>query len=171
MGYAKPLEAAFMISTERMRERDAGARGVLSTTIRMPQLGETVTEGTIARWLKQPGDRVEKYEAFVEVSTDKVNAEVPSPVTGTIRELIAAEGETVPTGAAIATIDEVGAEASAPLASPAPATSAAPTGARASPRPRSRPTDTARTATASRTPTARASRRPCAGSRANTPST
>ena len=77
----------------------------------MPQLGETVTEGTIARWLKQPGDSVEKYEAFVEVSTDKVNAEVPSPVTGTIRELIAAEGETVPTGAAIATIDEVAVEA------------------------------------------------------------
>jgi 2-oxoisovalerate dehydrogenase E2 component (dihydrolipoyl transacylase) len=74
----------------------------------MPQLGETVTEGTIARWLKQPGDSVEKYEAFVEVSTDKVNAEVPSPVTGTIRELIAAEGETVPTGAPIATIDEAG---------------------------------------------------------------
>jgi 2-oxoisovalerate dehydrogenase E2 component (dihydrolipoyl transacylase) len=73
----------------------------------MPQLGETVTEGTIARWLKKPGESVEKYEAFVEVSTDKVNAEVPSPVTGTIRELIAAEGETVPTGAAIATIDEV----------------------------------------------------------------
>jgi 2-oxoisovalerate dehydrogenase E2 component (dihydrolipoyl transacylase) len=49
----------------------------LSTTIRMPQLGETVTEGTVARWLKKPGDNVEKYEAFVEVSTDKVNADVP----------------------------------------------------------------------------------------------
>jgi len=80
----------------------------------MPQLGETVTEGTIARWLKQPGDTVEKYEAFVEVSTDKVNAEVPSPVTGTLRELIAAEGETVPTGAAIAVIDEIGAAAPEP---------------------------------------------------------
>jgi pyruvate/2-oxoglutarate dehydrogenase complex dihydrolipoamide acyltransferase (E2) component len=51
----------------------------------MPQLGETVTEGTVARWLKQPGESVEKYEAFVEVSTDKVNAEVPSPVAGTMR--------------------------------------------------------------------------------------
>jgi 2-oxoisovalerate dehydrogenase E2 component (dihydrolipoyl transacylase) len=87
----------------------------------MPQLGETVTEGTIARWLKKPGDSVEKYEAFVEVSTDKVNAEVPSPVTGTIRELIAAEGETVPTGAPIATIDEVGAAASPSAAFVAPA--------------------------------------------------
>jgi 2-oxoisovalerate dehydrogenase E2 component (dihydrolipoyl transacylase) len=74
----------------------------------MPQLGETVTEGTVARWLKKPGENVEKYEAFVEVSTDKVNADVPSPVAGTIRELIVAEGETVPTGAPIAIIDEAG---------------------------------------------------------------
>jgi 2-oxoisovalerate dehydrogenase E2 component (dihydrolipoyl transacylase) len=85
----------------------------------MPQLGETVTEGTVARWLKQPGDMVEKYEAFVEVSTDKVNAEVPSPVSGVMRELIAAEGETVATGAPIAIIDEVGA-AAAPSAPAAP---------------------------------------------------
>jgi 2-oxoisovalerate dehydrogenase E2 component (dihydrolipoyl transacylase) len=74
----------------------------------MPQLGETVTEGTVARWLKKPGENVEKYEAFVEVSTDKVNAEVPSPVAGVMRELIVGEGETVPTGAAIAVIDETG---------------------------------------------------------------
>ena len=57
----------------------------MPTTITMPQLGETVTEGTVAQWLKKPGDAVEKYEAFVEVSTDKVNAEVPAPVTG-VRE-------------------------------------------------------------------------------------
>ncbi len=83
----------------------------------MPQLGETVTEGTIARWLKKPGDSIEKYEAFVEVSTDKVNAEVPSPVTGTLREIVAAEGETVPTGAPIAIIDEVGAQGVTPSTS------------------------------------------------------
>jgi 2-oxoisovalerate dehydrogenase E2 component (dihydrolipoyl transacylase) len=84
------------------------------TTITMPQLGETVTEGTVAQWLKNVGDQVEKYEAFVEVSTDKVNAEVPSPVSGTIVQIIAKEGETVPTGAPIAIIQEVGAEAAAP---------------------------------------------------------
>jgi 2-oxoisovalerate dehydrogenase E2 component (dihydrolipoyl transacylase) len=84
----------------------------MATTITMPQLGETVTEGTVAQWLKKVGDSVEKYEAFVEVSTDKVNAEVPSPVTGVIRELIVKEGETVPTGAPIAIIDEVGASTS-----------------------------------------------------------
>ncbi|HEY6236384.1 MAG TPA: dihydrolipoamide acetyltransferase family protein [Candidatus Elarobacter sp.] len=93
----------------------------MATTITMPQLGETVTEGTVAQWLKKPGDSVEKYEAFVEVSTDKVNAEVPSPVTGVIRELIVKEGETVPTGAPIAIIDDVAAEAT-----PAPNGSASP---------------------------------------------
>jgi len=92
----------------------------VATTITMPQLGETVTEGTVAQWLKKPGDSVEKYEAFVEVSTDKVNAEVPSPVTGVIRELIVKEGETVPTGAPIAIIDDVAAETPAPNGSASP---------------------------------------------------
>jgi 2-oxoisovalerate dehydrogenase E2 component (dihydrolipoyl transacylase) len=94
----------------------------MATTITMPQLGETVTEGTVAQWLKKPGDSVEKYEAFVEVSTDKVNAEVPSPVTGVIRELIVKEGETVPTGAPIAIIDDVAAGATPePTGSTSPA--------------------------------------------------
>ncbi len=78
----------------------------MPTTITMPQLGETVTEGTVAQWLKKPGDDVEKYEAFVEVSTDKVNAEVPSPVTGRLSQLLVKEGETVATGTPIAIIDE-----------------------------------------------------------------
>jgi 2-oxoisovalerate dehydrogenase E2 component (dihydrolipoyl transacylase) len=91
----------------------------MATTITMPQLGETVTEGTVAQWLKNVGDSIEKYEPFVEVSTDKVNAEVPSPVSGVLREIIAREGETVPTGAPIAIIDEVAATASAPAATPA----------------------------------------------------
>jgi 2-oxoisovalerate dehydrogenase E2 component (dihydrolipoyl transacylase) len=90
----------------------------------MPQLGETVTEGTVAQWLKSVGDSVDKYEDFVEVSTDKVNAGVPSPVTGTIRELLVKEGETVATGTPIAVIEEVGAAASAQAAAPAPAAAA-----------------------------------------------
>ncbi|MDE2483616.1 MAG: 2-oxo acid dehydrogenase subunit E2, partial [bacterium] len=81
----------------------------MATTITMPQLGETVTEGTVATWLKKVGDPVEKYEAFLEVSTDKVNAEVPSPVTGVIKEVLVKEGDTVPIGTAIAVIEEVGA--------------------------------------------------------------
>ena len=75
----------------------------------MPQLGETVTEGTVERWMKNAGDPVEKYEEFLEVSTDKVNSTVPSPVTGTLREILVQEGQTVPTGTPIAIIDEVGA--------------------------------------------------------------
>src|SRR5579872_5538246 len=94
----------------------------MATTVTMPQLGETVTEGTVAQWLKKPGDAIEKYEPFVEVSTDKVNAEVPAPVTGVIKEMLVKEGETVATGTPIAIIDEVGA---APAAAP-PSHAAAP---------------------------------------------
>lgn len=86
----------------------------MATTITMPQLGETVTEGTVAQWLKKPGDSVEKYESFVEVSTDKVNAEVPSPVSGVLRDVLVKEGETVATGTPIAVIEEAGAPAEAP---------------------------------------------------------
>ncbi len=71
----------------------------------MPQLGESVAEGTIGRWLKQPGDSVEKYEPLVEVITDKVNAEVPSPFAGVLREILAEEGATVPNNAEIAVIE------------------------------------------------------------------
>ncbi len=89
----------------------------MATTITMPQLGETVTEGTVSQWLKREGDRIEKYEAFVEVSTDKVNAEVPSPVSGVIAKIIAQAGETVAIGAPIATIEE---HAVVPVAAAAP---------------------------------------------------
>lgn len=111
----------------------------------MPQLGETVTEGTVAQWLKNVGDDVEKYEAFVEVSTDKVNAEVPSPVTGTIREVLVKEGETVATGTPIAVIDETGAVSSAPASSapsaaaPAASAPAAPAASAAAPAPAAAP--------------------------------
>ena len=75
----------------------------------MPQLGESVAEGTIGKWLKQPGDTVEKYEPLLEVITDKVNAEVPSPFEGTLTEILVQEGETVPNNAEIAVIDAAGA--------------------------------------------------------------
>ena len=67
--------------------------------VTMPQLGESVAEGTIGRWLKKPGDRVEKYEPIVEVVTDKVNAEVPSPFAGVLTAILAEEGATVPNNA------------------------------------------------------------------------
>ncbi|MBV8117896.1 MAG: E3 binding domain-containing protein, partial [Candidatus Eremiobacteraeota bacterium] len=105
----------------------------MATTITMPQLGETVTEGTVAQWLKRVGDSVDKYEPFVEVSTDKVNAEVPSPVTGVIREVLVKEGETVATGTPIAVIDEAGAAAAPAPAAPAPHAAAATAPAHAAP--------------------------------------
>ncbi|WP_111644326.1 dihydrolipoamide acetyltransferase family protein [Paranoxybacillus vitaminiphilus] len=74
----------------------------------MPQLGESVTEGTISKWLVSVGDKVNKYDPIAEVMTDKVNAEVPSSFTGVIKELIAAEGETLPVGAVICTIEVEG---------------------------------------------------------------
>jgi 2-oxoisovalerate dehydrogenase E2 component (dihydrolipoyl transacylase) len=108
----------------------------------MPQLGESVTEGTIGQWLKKPGDAVEEYESLVEVLTDKVNAEVPSPATGIVRTLLVEEGQTVPVGAPIAELEVEGgaaeaetaaAEAVAPEAAPAPAPAPA---AEAAPAPR-----------------------------------
>ena len=98
--------------------------------VTMPQLGESVAEGTIGKWLKQPGDHVAKYEPLLEVITDKVNAEVPSPFEGTLREILAEEGATVPNDAEIAiieTADEArrrprrGADAVRSSTSPAPA--------------------------------------------------
>ncbi|MEI7745339.1 MAG: biotin/lipoyl-containing protein, partial [Chloroflexota bacterium] len=80
--------------------------------VTMPQLGESVAEGTIGRWLKQPGDAVAKYEPLLEVITDKVNAEVPSPYAGILREILAPEGAVVPNNAEIAVI-ETDAEAGA----------------------------------------------------------
>jgi 2-oxoisovalerate dehydrogenase E2 component (dihydrolipoyl transacylase) len=107
--------------------------------VTMPQLGESVAEGTIGKWLKQPGDTVEKYEPLVEVITDKVNAEVPSPYAGILREILAEEGATVPNDAEIAiieTADETNGTSAAadspPAASSAPAPAPAPAAAAAS---------------------------------------
>jgi 2-oxoglutarate dehydrogenase E2 component (dihydrolipoamide succinyltransferase) len=74
----------------------------MSTEIRMPQLGESVTEGTIGRWLKQPGDQVARFEPLLEVVTDKVDTEVPAPAAGTLLEILVPEGETVRVGTVLA---------------------------------------------------------------------
>ena len=80
----------------------------MSVSVSMPQLGESVTEGTVTRWLKQEGDRVEADEPLLEVSTDKVDTEIPSPVSGILRGITVAEDETVAVGAELAIIDEEG---------------------------------------------------------------
>jgi pyruvate dehydrogenase E2 component (dihydrolipoamide acetyltransferase) len=94
------------------------------TAVRMPELGESVTEGTVTRWLKQVGDRVEVDEPLLEVSTDKVDTEIPSPVAGTLLEITANEDETVDVGAQLAVIGDAAAgeqQAPAPAPEPAPA--------------------------------------------------
>ena len=76
----------------------------MSVTIELPHVGESVVEGTIGKWLKQPGDTVKRYEPLVEIITDKVTMEVPSPVDGSLVRLLAEEGETLPMGAPIAEV-------------------------------------------------------------------
>ena len=76
-----------------------------TTRVVMPQLGESVHEGTISRWLVKPGDKIVEFEPMLEVDTDKVNAEVPAPVSGILREILAKEGETVQAGAEIAVVE------------------------------------------------------------------
>lgn len=82
----------------------------MAVEIKMPQLGESVTEGTISKWLVKPGDKVNKYDPIAEVMTDKVNAEVPSSYTGTIKELVAKEDETIEVGGVICLIAVEGEE-------------------------------------------------------------
>jgi 2-oxoisovalerate dehydrogenase E2 component (dihydrolipoyl transacylase) len=104
-----------------------------TTRVLMPQLGESVHEGTISKWLVKVGDKVVEFEPMLEVDTDKVNAEVPAPVTGILREILAKEGETVQAGAEIAVV-ELGAngaeandgKAAATPEAPAPAVSSPP---------------------------------------------
>src|SRR5437868_11258926 len=80
----------------------------MATNVTMPQLGESVTEGTIGKWLKQKGDKVAKYEPLVEVITDKVNSEIPSPSDGVLLDIRVPEGETVRVGTLIALIGAAG---------------------------------------------------------------
>src|SRR6266852_3892921 len=107
-----------------------------NTIVKMPQLGESVSEGTIGRWLKQPGERVERDEPLVEIQTDKVNAEVPSPVAGILQQILLPEGTTAAVKSDMAIIgDEVVAAAEAPAPSPPVAAPPAPAPASAPPPP------------------------------------
>src|SRR5690348_611730 len=101
--------------------RNAG----MPTKITMPQLGESVSEGTVGRWLKNEGDTVKRDEVLVEIVTDKVTAEYPSPVSGRLVKILAKEDETVKVGAEIAEIEETGASSAAASSPTSTATSAA----------------------------------------------
>jgi 2-oxoglutarate dehydrogenase E2 component (dihydrolipoamide succinyltransferase) len=96
----------------------------MPTDVVMPQMGESITEGTITKWLKKSGDTVQRDEPLFEISTDKVDAEIPSPSAGTLKEIKVAEGTTVQINTVVCTIDEAG-SSSAPASSPAMAETAA----------------------------------------------
>src|SRR5690625_129242 len=80
----------------------------MSETITLPELGESVTEGTVTRWLKEVGDTIEVDEPIVEISTDKVDTEIPSPVAGTVLEILVQEDEDIEVGQALAVIGDEG---------------------------------------------------------------
>jgi pyruvate dehydrogenase E2 component (dihydrolipoamide acetyltransferase) len=93
----------------------------------MPQMGESIFEGTITKWLKKPGDRIERDEPLFEISTDKVDAEIPAPSAGVLKEIKVAEGQTVPIQTVVAVIDTAGESAAVPVAAPAPSPAPPPT--------------------------------------------
>ncbi len=105
----------------------------MPTTIKMPQLGESVTEGTIERWLVKEGDTVEQYDPLFEVVTDKVNAEVPAEVAGKVTKIMVGDGETVKVGTPLAEIETEGAGAESPAPEQAAPTAAQPAAAQAQP--------------------------------------
>src|SRR2546427_10095613 len=94
----------------------------MPTDIVMPQMGESIFEGTITKWLKKPGDRVQRDEPLFEISTDKVDAEIPAPASGTLQDIKVAEGSTVQVNTVVGTIS---AEGEAVAAAPTPAKPAA----------------------------------------------
>jgi len=100
----------------------------MPTDVVMPQMGESIFEGTITKWLKKPGDKVERDEPLFEISTDKVDAEIPSPASGVLKEIKASDGSTVQINTVVAIIDEAGAP-SADGHAPAPAAAAPPAAA------------------------------------------
>src|SRR5262245_5375400 len=118
----------------------------MATDVVMPQMGESIAEGTIVRWIKKVGDSVDRDEPLFEISTDKVDAEIPSPVAGVVTEIRAKEGETVPVNTVVAVIGAAGATAAkapaqatqAPKPAPPPQATSAPA-ARPAPAPQPAP--------------------------------
>ena len=98
------------------------------TDVVMPQMGESIVEGTLTKWLKKPGERVERDEPLFEISTDKVDTEIPSPAAGVVSEILVEEGKTVGINTVLARIDESGAAAAAPGPSSRPPSSGCRTG-------------------------------------------
>jgi 2-oxoglutarate dehydrogenase E2 component (dihydrolipoamide succinyltransferase) len=120
---AQPAPAAPVVDLPAEEPSTAQATVAGGTIVEMPALGESVTEGTVTRWLKSEGDQVEVDEPLLEVSTDKVDTEIPSPMAGTITKILVGEDQSVPVGAALAII---GGQAGAPATPVAPVQQTAP---------------------------------------------
>src|SRR5919199_2391277 len=105
----------------------------MATDVLMPQMGESIAEGTVVRWIKKPGDKVERDEPLLEISTDKVDAEIPSPASGTLTEILVQEGATVAVNSVVARIAAEGEAAApaAPRATPAGESAPKPSGGQA----------------------------------------
>jgi len=125
----------------------------MAVDVVMPQMGESIFEGTITKWLKKPGDKIERDEPLFEISTDKVDAEIPSPSAGILKEIKVNEGQTVPIQTVVATIEGSGAGAATPAKAPAP----------------SKP-DAAPVAAAPKVPEAPVAAKPAAGAKPTAPS-
>ncbi|HSC78568.1 MAG TPA: dihydrolipoamide acetyltransferase family protein, partial [Candidatus Acidoferrales bacterium] len=92
----------------------------MPTNVLMPQMGESIFEGTVTKWLKKPGDKVDRDEPLFEISTDKVDAEIPSPGAGVLKEIVVKEGQTVPINTVVAVLEDGGGAAAAAAPAPAP---------------------------------------------------
>src|SRR5277367_2253110 len=104
--------------------RELHGKGTMPTDVVMPQMGESIFEGTITKWLKKAGDRVQRDEPLFEISTDKVDAEIPAPASGVLQEIKVSEGSTVQVNTVVGVIGDgngLSASASAKAAAPAPA--------------------------------------------------
>jgi 2-oxoglutarate dehydrogenase E2 component (dihydrolipoamide succinyltransferase) len=123
---AAPADASNSVNSENSAN---------STEVVMPQMGESITEGTVSKWLKAVGDTIEKDEALLEISTDKVDAEVPSPAGGKLLEIKVKEGETVEVGSVLALVGAAGAAPATTSAPKAPTAAATPASAPATPKP------------------------------------
>src|SRR3954463_545476 len=84
----------------------AAWKGIMATDIVMPQMGESIVEGTITKWLKKPGDKIQRDEPLFEISTDKVDAEIPAPASGVLQEIKVSEGTTVQVNTVVGTISD-----------------------------------------------------------------
>src|SRR6476620_6278396 len=98
----------------------------MATDVVMPQMGESIFEGTITKWLKKPGDKVQRDEPLFEISTDKVDAEIPAPAAGVLKEIKVKEGATVQVNTVVGVIDAEGSAAAAAPPQPAQSKTAAP---------------------------------------------